>query len=104
MPTKSKTPDAVTLLLSDARGVYIPRDFVNNFDLAEWQGIKAGDAMICENPEHPFYWDAWDAILSAAHHTDEEGNTYHLYQDGDLWALCYDRMSEEEKRNFGMEE
>ena len=27
---------AVNLLLSDARGVYIPRDFVEGFDLKKW--------------------------------------------------------------------
>ena len=26
----------ISLLLSDARGVYIPRDFVANFDLDKW--------------------------------------------------------------------
>lgn len=100
----NRKPDAVNLLLSDARGTYIPRDFVQGFDLTQWEGIKAGDAMICENPDHEWYWDAWQAILDNAVFTDPDGNKYHLYQDGDLWALCYERMTAEERANFGMEE
>lgn len=26
---------------------------------------------------------------------------YHLHHDGDLWALCFPQLTEEEKRNFG---
>lgn len=104
--TTRQTPDAVNLLLSDARGIYIPRDFCTSFDLTlpQWSGIKKGDAMICtKGPDHEWYWEAWQAILDAAVYTDNEGNKYHLYQDGDLWLLDYERMTAEERRNFGMD-
>lgn len=93
----------INLLLSDARGVYIPRDFVQGFDLSKWKGIRSDDAKICENPENQWYWDAWTSILDNATYTHEDGRIFRLHQNGDLWAICYEQMSEEEKTNFGFE-
>jgi hypothetical protein len=91
--------ESMMLLLSDNRGTYIPRDFVTEFDLSQFEGIKPGDAMICANPEHDYYWDAWQAILDDATLT-QDGYTYHLHQDGDLWAICPELMSNEEYADF----
>lgn len=106
----SNIPSAITLILSDARGVYIPRDFVTDgcgeiaVDHCKAWGIGKEDAeILASGPDHEFYWGTWDDVLSNAQYVDEEGNKYFLSQDGDLWALCYDRMTEEEKSNFGME-
>ena len=91
---------SVALLLSDARGIYIPRDFVTDFDLTMWEGISQKDAEICADPEHEWYWDAWASILDTATFTDPDGRKFILHQDGDLWALCLEEMTEEEKKNF----
>ena len=111
MPSK-KLP-AVTLILSDARGIYIPRDFLTegNGDVAvqhcaAWGLTDAnreqwGDAL---DPESEGYWDAWAWITDNARYVDSDGDVYSLYQDGDLFALCYELMTEEEKSNFGIEE
>jgi hypothetical protein len=93
----------VTLLLSDSRGVYIPRDFVNGFDLTKWSGINDSDVETCQNPENEWYWDAWISILDNAKFVADDGRVFTLHQDGDLWALCYDSMTDEEKTNFGFE-
>ena len=102
-------PNAVTLILSDARGVYIPRDFVTDkyneitVDHCKAWGIKDEDAeILASGPDHEYYWETWDDVLSNAQYTDEEGNKYFLNQDGDLWAFCYERMTYEEMSNFGM--
>lgn len=105
--------NAVTLILSDARGIYIPRDFVcdeNNEIAVEhcaaW-GLTEANKTHWEdaaNPESEYYWDAWQWILDHASYKDEQGNIYRLNQDGDLWALCYERMTDEEKSNFGFDE
>jgi len=104
-------PDAVNLILSDARGVYIPRDFITDkyngiaVDHCKAWGITQEDAeILASGPDHEYYWETWDDVLSNAHYVDEEGNKYFLIQDGDLWALCYDRMTDEEKLNFGMDD
>ena len=101
---------AVILILSDARGVYIPRDFVtgdsNEVEKSHCEkwGIKPDDAeILAAGPDHEFYWETWDSVLDEAEFTDDKGNKYRLYQDGDLWGICYDRMSMEERRNFGFD-
>ena len=107
--------DAVEHLLSDARGQYIPRDFVECFNLADW-GIdpESWAAQTCaEGPDNHDYWDAWEQILNNAEYKSGEYtvgedkltiHTWRLYQDGDLWALCDELMSDEEKQNFGFDE
>lgn len=104
---------AVTLILDGARGIYIPRDFLTddyNYVAVErcaaW-GLTNENREWWEDatmPETEGYWEAWDWVLNNAEYTDEDGNVYHLHQDGDLWALCYERMTDEEKKNFGLEE
>lgn len=99
-------PDNVILLLSDARGIYIPRDFAQDFNFDEdgWQGVSAEDRDTLSDPNNDWYWDTWDTVLNNAHYTDKaSGKVYHLHHDGDLWAFCFDSMTDEEKRNFGWE-
>jgi hypothetical protein len=105
-------PNAVTLLLSDARGVYIPRDFICDayneiaVDHCKAWGLTEENADHWEdaqNPENDWYCEAWDWILHNARYIDKQGNAYHLHHDGDLWALCYDKMTDKEKMNFGFD-
>lgn len=99
-------------LLSDARGIYIPRDFVQGFaieckeedkqaaiDGKAWKGIKANDVIVCNDPDHEWYWDAWDSILNNAYWIDSEGHKWTLHQNGNLWAIR-DDMTEEEWEEF----
>ena len=109
-----KTLPNVVLILSDARGVYIPRDFLtdNYNELAiehcnAWALNEANwDNWIdASDPESEFYWDAWDWILNNARYVEQDtGKVLTLYQDGDLWGICYDYMTDEEKQNFGFDE
>lgn len=88
----------VQLLLSDARGQYIPRDFAE--ECAHWQGIDEDDLKILADPDHEHYWEVWDDVLSNATFTDKDGHVWTLYQDGDCWAICDALMTLEEKKNF----
>ena len=96
--------DNINLLLSDARGIYIPRDFVQGFDLTKWQGISESDAETCADPDNEWYWDSWECILNNAKYIHDDGRVFTLWQEGDLWAICYDSMTDEEKKNFGFED
>ena len=93
----------VEILLSDARGIYIPRDFVQGFDLSKLSGISESDIEILQNPENDFYWDAWESVLNSAKFTADDGRVFTLCQDGDLFAICYESMTDEEKQNFGFD-
>ena len=54
-------------------------------------------------PENEWYWEAWHEVLDKAQYIDNQGNIYRLYQDGDLWLICYELMTNEEKINFGFD-
>ncbi len=98
------TARAIDLLLSDARGVYIPRDFCEEFNITMW-GLdpESWEVQTCKaGPDTDGYWDAWTEILDKAKYKLKE-DTYTLHQDGDLFAMCYERMTDEEKCNFGFE-
>lgn len=92
----------IQLLLSDARGIYIPRDFAECFDVKEW-GIDSKYVSRLSSPNNEWYWDNWDVVLNNAKHTDKKGNVWQLWQDGDLWAICLELMTDEEKANFSFE-
>lgn len=88
----------IELLLSDSRGVYIPRDFALYCE--DMDGVSAEDIEILKTgPEHDSYWDAWDCVLQNAKR-EINGKVWRLYQDGDLWAYCEDLMTDEEYYGF----
>jgi hypothetical protein len=106
MSTEQKlTQSGISLLLSDARGVHIPRDFIAAYDPAQW-GLKLGnfEKRQLSNPEKEFYWSTWETILIRAKHTDAHGNVYRLHHDGDLFVICDALMTAEEYSNFYGEE
>lgn len=96
--------DNVILLLSDARGIYIPHDFASDFDFGEdgWQGVSTEELEVLVDAYHEDYWEVWNIVLSNAYYVDKpSGKVYHLHQDGDLWAFNFTGMTDEEKLNFG---
>lgn len=96
----------VSLLLSDACGVFIPQIFCYDCVMDEW-GLdpESWAVKTClAGPETDGYWDAWEEILNKAVLITADGCKYYLHQDGDLWALCPELMTAEEKQNFGWDE
>lgn len=96
---------AIELLMTDTWGVHIPQRFCELFDLPNF-GLSSADSAVQDclaGPDRESYWEAWEAILNRAefHH---DGSRWLLHQDGDLWLICYERMTDEERSNFGFEE
>lgn len=90
--------DNAKLLLSDGHGVYIPKLFANNFDMAVWN-VNLDDVKcvsIGPEPSNEWYWEAWQSILDTAT-TIHNGVKYYLYQDGDLWAVPEDDYTSDEE-------
>jgi hypothetical protein len=90
--------DAIQLLLDSNRGIYIPQHFVNEFDLSLFGIAEDGEDIktLRAGPDHQWYWEAWDNILQ---HAETEGGGI-LHQDGDLWLVHPDKMTNEEYENF----
>lgn len=104
--------EAVILILNEARGMYIPRDFISDESgvvdeehCTSW-GLSHDNRSCWAGAINPclgHYWDCWSWIIDNAEYITPEGDTYRLHQDGDLWAVCYEKMTEEEKKNFGFD-
>jgi hypothetical protein len=90
------------LLLSDSRGIYIPRDWATYCQ--DMDNVTAEDMEILKTgPEHEHYWEAWNDVLQNAFSV-VNGKVWRLWQDGDLWAYCEELMTDEEYENFFGEE
>ena len=85
-------PNGSQLFLSDARGIYIPRDFAEAIRRDCVAGVSAEDwETLAAGPEHDLYWDTWADVERDAIVTDPaDGTRYALFQDGDLWLVPCD--------------
>jgi len=88
------------LLVNDSHGVYVPIVFAQSYDRKEWGLTKTDLIPLKKGPEHEWYWEAWDSVLNKAEHKDKDGNVWTLHQDGDLWAVCPELMTNEEYEDF----
>ena len=87
------------------RGVYIPQAFMEMIDPQYWQPITDDDKKILlAGPyanDNSAYWDVWHEFTCGGQYvTDQDGNKWYLHQDDDLFLMCIDKMTDEEKENF----
>ncbi len=102
MATVKTTLPALRLLVDSGHGIYVPRVFARAFNHAMWTGIRPEDVAVLESgPDHAHYWETWDDVTSNAKFT-EGGYTWLLHQDGDLWAYCFELMTDAQKIDWGM--
>ena len=90
---------AIQHLIDCAHGVYVPQAFAENADLRRRFGYGENDAdikILLAGPDDEWYWEAWEAVLNNA----KDLNGYTLHQDGDLWALKIDAMTDAEYEGF----
>lgn len=62
----------IELLLSDVRGIYIPRDFIGIFDMDKWH-VSQEQALILSIPDDLDYWEVWNTVLDQAFYIDDKG-------------------------------
>jgi hypothetical protein len=80
------------LFLDGNRGIYIPQQFAEAIDPADWTGIDTEDLDVLRaGPDHESYWDAWQDVLD--HAETKDGRV--LWQDGDLWLVALDKAIED---------
>lgn len=101
--------EGIQLVFEDRRGVYIPRDFAveiihRKFSGYTWEDVeeleRIGNKEDPNTEETEVYWEIWSKILADAEHIDNGYNKWFLYQDGDVFLICLELMTPEEKRNF----
>jgi len=92
--------ESVELLLSAARGIYIPRDAAEFLINNSWSGFDKDLLNDLQDPKSDYYWDSWQRVLDNAVYTTEAGREYRLHQDGDLFAYAPKYISEEEGINL----
>ena len=95
-----KQLQSINLLLSDCRGIKIPQDFYNNFDLEKWHIKKSYFLNNLNSAHSENYWSAWEEVLNNAYYLDGKGNKFVLYQDGALFGICYELMTDSERLEF----
>lgn len=98
---------AIELLLDSNRGVYIPQNFAQDFDISAFGFTENDPDILClrdgPNEENEWYWEAWHSVLDKAIHTAKNGDIYTLHHDGDLFAICYEKLTAEEKEALGFD-
>lgn len=92
----------IEILLSDSHGIFIPNIFYTEFDLKKWN-VSHIDLTSLSDCEDEDYWETWENVLNTAYFV-LNGKIYNLHQDGDLLAICYDDLSEDEKLNLGLDD
>jgi len=90
----------IALLLADNRGTYIPQHFAEDFDMAEWHVSDDDAAILRAGHDGDLYWETWDHVLDTAYFLADDGRIYSLYQDGALFAIAYDALTDDEYREF----
>jgi hypothetical protein len=94
--------NGIELLISDTHGIYIPQRWA--MYCQDMDGVRPENMEILKKgPDHPWYWEAWDEVLGLAH-SIIDGKKWYLWQDGDLFAVCDELMTDEEYENFFGEE
>ncbi len=95
---------SVEILLSDSRGVFIPQHFA--LFCKNWKGVSAEQFETLERgpePDNEWYWDTWSEVLDSAY-LNLNGKRWTLWQDGDLFAICVETMTDREYEEFFGEE
>ena len=92
----------IEILLNDSRGVYIPQNFAEFFDMRRWGVSDEHRDILLAGPHmaNDSYWDVWYEVLSDCSRTDSNGNVWYLWQDGDLFTFCENLMTDEEYEDF----
>ena len=92
--------DNINIICDSHHGIYLPSVWVKNtyniwgIDDDTWEYIGNSD-----NLEDDYYWDEWHNVLNNAE-CIIKGKHYTLHQDGDLFAIAYDDMTDDERIEF----
>lgn len=95
----------VECIVNSAHGVFAPMVFAQtvNRELLSGVSVETLDYLAKEDSiEDDGFWDVWDSVLNNAR-IAHNGKIYHLHQAGDLFAIDWDNLTEDESEAFGLE-
>ena len=95
----------IECIVNAAHGVFVPMLFARTVNRALLSGVTTEDLDYLakeESTEDDGFWDTWDSVLNNARIT-HNGKIYHLHQDGDLFAIDWDNLTDDESEAFGLE-
>ena len=90
---------SIVCLVDSAHGSYVPQAFIELYDTDAWHVKPADVEILRAGPDHELYWETWANVEDRAYLVDD-GRTYHLHQDGALFAIAYDALTDDEYRDF----
>ena len=70
---------------------------------SSWTITDEQREILGDGPLKEGYWDCWNEVLLNARFVDSSGFEWQLFQEGDLFAICPELMTNEEKRNFELD-
>ena len=96
----------IECIVDGSHGVFVPKVFAQTINRELLSGVS-GETLDYlakeESLEDDGFWDAWDSVLNNARIT-HNGKIYHLHQDGDLFAIDWDNLAEDESEVFGLKD
>lgn len=88
--------DYIEIYADSSRGQYIPQYFAQSCKREMVKGVSAEEWEILEfGPDHEHYWEVWESVLNNAKITDNNGEKWTLWQDGDLFITHVNYQHEE---------
>jgi len=94
------------ILITDAMGIHIPRNFAVNFgeekNFSNWDEIKDDIETLKTENSHELeeYWEIWEDVCRNAKCIDANNKKSYLYQDGDLWLVPKNYKNKEKVFNW----
>lgn len=90
----------IECLVDGAHGSYVPQVFAETCTPSAWGVTGADVETLLAGPDHPDYWEVWDDVLLYAQYPADDGRTFTLHQDGDLFAVAVDALTDDEYAAF----
>lgn len=90
----------IFLLVDGCHGIYVPRSFAQRYG-DHVKGVDPADIeLLLKGPDEvEHYWDVWAEVLDQGY-IERDGYKYLLDQEGDLFAVCRERMTPSEHENY----
>lgn len=96
----------IKCIVDGTHGIYVPVLFAQTVDRKILSGVS-GETLDYlaeeDSASDAEFWDVWDDVLDNAR-IHVEGKVYRLHHCGDLFAVDWDNMTDEERDSFGLGE